>query len=347
MTLPKMPLTKIVARLCDKLASGWRRVARAAPRILYDRVVDKNPDYQASVLLAGGGRGGTTWLAEIINYDNAYRFMFEPFNHLRVRECSAFGECQYLRREDNDVRFLEPAKKIFSGRIRNGWTDVYNRRLTAEKRLIKEIRVNLMLGWIRAHFPQVPVVLLLRHPCAVAFSRCKTKWVADLDTTFLSQRTLMTDYLEPFRVLLEQANDEFERHIIWWCIENYVPLRQLSTNDVLVITYEDCVVSPELELSRIFDFLHQPFNAQALSVVRKPSSQSRRNWRSGNASPIVTGESIVDAWTRHVHPTQAERAQEIISLFGLNEIYTLDPMPHTRAIERYMERGATVGGKQT
>jgi len=322
------------ARLLDKLDSGRRRLLRL-PQLIYRLHVETNPHSDASVLLAGSGRGGTTWLAEVINYDNSYRLMFEPFNGARVRESRAFGESQYLRPDDENVAFLEPAQKIFTGSVRNAWVDVYNRSLRPKRRLIKDIRVNLMLGWIRAHFPEIPIVLLLRHPCAVAYSRWKLGWVADLERTFIAQAALVEDYLSPFVPAMRKARSAFERHVFWWCVETYVPLKQLKPNDVLITTYENCVASPQYEIRRIFQYLQEPFKDEVLQAVSKPSAETRRNWRSQNASAIVSGEELTGAWQQSLAPGNAERALEILRMFGLDTIYNLDPFPNPRVMEEW------------
>ncbi len=46
-------------------------------------LIDFN-DYRQTVFVSGVGRSGTTWVANIINYANDYRFMFEPFHPQRV-----------------------------------------------------------------------------------------------------------------------------------------------------------------------------------------------------------------------------------------------------------------------
>jgi hypothetical protein len=329
-------LSRTTARTLDKLASGWRELGSAIPRFLYSFYVDENRDYGACVLLAGGGRGGTTWVADIINYDNSYRFMFEPFYGARVKQSRAFGECQYLRPDNVDPMYVVPAQDIFSGRLRGGWVDAYNRVLRVDRRLVKDIRVNLLLGWIRAHFPAIPIILLMRHPCAVAYSRSKEQWTSDLESNFLGQADLMEDFLKPFRSAFLKARGDFERHIFSWCVENYVPLTQFSPGDIMVTTYEDLVISPKVEVKRLFDFLGKPYCDDALAYVGKPSSQSRWNRFSQNASAIVSGESIVEAWRRYVSPNDVRRAVEILELFGLDGIYDADPLPKTPFIEKFM-----------
>src|SRR5439155_17907235 len=115
----------------------------------------------------------------------------------------------------------KPADEILSGRVRSIWTDKYNRAHLPRKRLVKEVRGNLLLGWMHRNFPGMPIVLVLRHPCAVVSSQLKLPWNWHTDPeVFLSQDALMKDHLEPFREELTRVTDPFERHVLVWCIEN-------------------------------------------------------------------------------------------------------------------------------
>ena len=334
----------VIARVLDKFASGARRLMNVPPRLAYSFYRDQNADYRASILLAGSGRAGTTWAAEVINYDNSFRFMFEPFYAARVPQCRVFGEGTYLRPNDDNPIYLAPAQLVFSGRLRNSWVDAYNRVFNVNRRLIKDIRANLLLGWVRRHFPEIPIILILRHPCAVAYSRCVSQWPSDLQATFLSQAPLVEDYLQPFKLVIERAQGEFERHVLSWCIENYVPLAQFRPGEILVTTYEDCVATPETEIERIFEFVHKPFAGVVVRAAKKPSSHSRWNWRSGNASPIVAGGTVVDAWQRSVSHNDLQRALELLKLFRLDAIYGPGAMPASHEIGRFM---STIGKEAT
>lgn len=135
--------------------------------------IDYGSDYRDSIFVAGTGRSGTTWISDIINYRNEYRYVFEPFNPYKVGICREFRYRQCLRPENREERFIEPAKAILSGRVRNSWTDQYNKKFFCRQRLIKDIRANFLLKWIHANFPGIPIILLLRHPCTVANSKLK------------------------------------------------------------------------------------------------------------------------------------------------------------------------------
>ena len=152
------------------------RVRRRVSAIVHSFYVDANADHRASVLVAGSGRSGTTWLAEVLNYDNRYRLVGEPFTREHVSMVRHFARLQYIRPDDDDDAFYNPVRAILEGRVRTPWTDNGNRRLIARSRLVKDDRCTLMLAWIRRRFPGMPIVYIRRHPCAVAYSRCRSHW---------------------------------------------------------------------------------------------------------------------------------------------------------------------------
>jgi hypothetical protein len=297
-------------------------VAKAARRLRGQLYLDRAPDLRRTVFLAGSGRSGTTWLADIVNYRNDYRYIHEPFHRHQVRLCRAFGYRQYLRPEVRDPRFLEPARRILTGRLRSLWADQHNRTALPHRRFVKEVRANLFLKWLHGNFAEVPIVLLLRHPCAVASSRLKVDWSGGADLRqFLKQPDLMQDHLEPYRDLLEGTDDLFERMIVFWCVENLVPLRQLGRGQVHVLFYESLCVDAESEIRRLFAFLEMPFEHEVLERAGRPSQATRRD------SAVVMGGSLVEGWRTHISTGQVTRATDILERFGLDRLYAGESMP--------------------
>jgi hypothetical protein len=272
-------------------------------------------DHRSSVFLAGSGRSGTTWVSGMINHRNGYRFVFEPFNPGKVRIYRHFRRKQYLRPDDRREEYLGPARTVLTGGLRNPWADRFNRRFVARRRLIKDIRANLLLGWMRENFPGMPIVLLLRHPCAVVASRLALGWRDVLSET-MEQEELVDDFLLPVEAEIREARGNFERHLFSWCIENYVPLRQFGPGEIHLSFYEGFLARPEHELRRLFAFLGETFDRRVYHALKHPSPLSRE------------GEvASVDAWQRSVTDRQLERAVEILGLFGLDRVYGEGAMP--------------------
>lgn len=299
-------------------ASRLRRDAIGAWHQLY---VDVEPDHRETTFLAGSGRGGTTWIAELINHDNDYRFLFEPFFARHVPEMHDFRNRQYLRPDDDDPRFLGPARLVVTGRLRNRWADYFNRRIIARKRLVKDIRANLFLKWLDRHFPGMPIVLLFRHPLAVAASRLQHRWNNDL-ADFLTQAPLMEDSLEPYRDLIRDTTDPFEKHIVQWCVESLVPLRAFGRGEIHLAFYELFAAQPNEEIGRLFGFLGKPVTDAVIARAQRPSKMT---WaRSADAKPE---KATLESWQRSVPQDRVRRALAIVDRFGLGGIYGEDPLP--------------------
>jgi len=290
-------------------------------RLLGGLHVDLGRDHRDAVFLAGSGRSGTTWVSEIINYRKEYRFVFEPFHPGKVRVCKNFRRKQYLRPDDRREEYLGPARKILTGGIRSTWTDRFNGRFAARRRLIKDIRANLLLGWMRENFPGMPMILLLRHPCAVVTSRLALGWRDNLWET-MEQRELVEDFLLPVESDIRAARDAFERHVFSWCIENYVPLKQFGPGEIQLSFYENFLAHPEDEIPRLFDFLDEDFDARVYSKASRKGEKGS-----------------VDAWRRCVSGSRLERTVEILALFGLDRVYGEGAMPDPSGAHALMMDG--------
>jgi hypothetical protein len=317
-----MTIKEIYHYLAPRVAENIEEACITLQRSLRSKVFtfrDDDPDPANTVFLCGTMRSGSTWLGEVLNYAHEYRILYEPFNPRAVPLCRGFWERQYLRPDDENPAFLEPARAILSGDIRNPWIDQYNTCKIVNQRLIKEVRASLMLKWIRNHFPRTPIIFLLRHPCAVASSRCKVGYRTDIrEKVFFRQETLMSDYLEQLAPKFAWANSDFERHVVDWCIETYIPLAQLKLGDVFLASYENIVANPKAELQRLFAFLKRPFDDAVMDHLAKPSTSSRRK---GDKSPVLSGDNIVEGWRKYVSPDQMNSARKIAEIFGLEQIY--------------------------
>lgn len=307
-------------RISDS-STSW--LVRAARKVRIQLYFDRH-DYRRTVLIAGTARSGTTWLQELLNFDDHYRSIFEPL-HPRITAANGFRPLQYVRPTDLDPTYFEFLAAVLAGRIRHTWTDKFNRKIWVKQRLIKCIHANLLLKWIKVNFPEIPIILLVRHPCAVANSRLKLAYPAPLHH-FLSQEPLVTDHLAPFAKLVGESSDLFDRHILAWCIEHYVPQQQFQKGDIELVFYERLVADPERELQHICAFIGRPYDPEMLGALRRPSALTKGH------SPIVTGESLVEGWRKDIRPDQVKRAMDLIAAFGLDHLYSPDGWPlETRA----------------
>jgi Sulfotransferase family len=283
---------------------------------------DTNRDERRSFIVAGTGRSGTTWLAEIIRSQIPCRLMFEPFNPRKVSAYRRFNYFQYMRPEERNAELREYCQTVVTGNIRNAWIDRGVSILRPQFRLIKDIRANLMLRWLCREFPSLPVVFLVRHPCAVVSSRMKLGWATDSDIApLLEQPRLVEDHLADKMRVFERAKTPEEKHALVWCVSNLVPLRQFGEGELTTVFYENLCANPAAEIERVFRRLGHPYHASVFGRLHQPSMMSAQG------SAVVTGDDRIAGWQKELSPRQIQAVLAVVEAFGLAHLYGESAMP--------------------
>ena len=284
----------------------------------------REPDssLERAILIAGTARSGTTWLAEMIARQVPARLMFEPFHRDEIEALSGIPLFPYLRPDENHEDFEAFARSVLSGSIRHPWVDSQIDCSRPELRIVKEIRGNLFLRWLFERFPRLPIVLIVRHPCAVVSSRMRAGWSAEADLEdMMSQPKLVADHLRDTVDVIAQARSPVELHAVVWCIQNLVPLRQFSDGDLKLVFYEHLVQDTEEQLESILDFLGRASALRGLGKLRAASATTGPN------SSVIRGEDLLSRWQRDLSAREAEEALSIVKRFGLDEMYGSSPLP--------------------
>jgi hypothetical protein len=273
-------------------------------------------------MVAGTARSGTTWLGDLIASQLSCRILFEPFNPNLVQDYQHFKYFQYMRPGTVDPELYAFCFQVLSGVIRNSWVDHQNERIFSKYRLIKEIRANLELKWIHDNFPQVPIIFILRHPCAVVASRMELGWSTDGDIEpLLSQPHLLADFLEPFIDLIKRSKSAEAKHAIIWSISNLVPLKQFGPGELQIVNYETLCSRPDIALPEALAALGVDYSSSALSNINRPSQTTRAN------SAVVIGTDKISAWRHKLTCSQIEEILTIVDAFGLGYLYSDSSLP--------------------
>lgn len=277
---------------------------------------ENNSDISKSMIITGAGRSGTTWLASIIASQLPCRVMFEPFHSEKVCAFSQFHYFQYMRPEDSNPALWSYTRKVLTGNIRNPWIDREVDCIYPQYRLIKEIRANLFLKWLHLTFPEVPLLFIIRHPCAVVLSRLKAEWATDSDMeAMLAQPQFVDDFLSDKMDVIQSAKTDEEKHAVIWCIQHLVPTKQFQPDELQVLFYENLCLQPEVEIPKIFQAVGQDYQDSVLEHSAKPSTMTARN------SAIMTGEDKVRRWKEQLSEKQIDQILAVVRAFELDYIY--------------------------
>jgi hypothetical protein len=267
-------------------------------------------------MIAGAARSGTTWIAQVISSQIPARILFEPFHSGLVADYATFNYFQYRRPEEDDGELFAYCQQVFSGAIRHPWIDRAVDTLHPQIRIVKEIRANLFLKWIQRRFPEVPLLFVIRHPCAVVQSRMQLGWATESDIgPFLAQPALIQDHLSEKLAVIEQALTPEQEHAVIWCISNLIPLRQFAPGELAVVFYENLCLQPAAEVDRIFGAIGKTYQPSILTVLDRPSSTSK------STSEVMRGGDRVAGWQNKLTPRQVDDVLSIVSAFDLDYLY--------------------------
>ncbi|MFZ7127497.1 MAG: sulfotransferase [Desulfobacterales bacterium] len=297
--------------------------------------------YGNPIWIVGDGRSGTTWVSEMVNYSQKYRELFEPFHPFSIQNFEHFQLNQYLRPDELSNELIPVLHSIFSGRFYYDRPEDRVPLMLHKGLIVKDIFSNLYLFWIREHIPNVRIVFLIRNPFAVAASKRRLRdwfWMEN-PIDFLEQDKLVEDFLSPHSDFLSAIGPDYlQRQLAIWSVLHYVPLRQLKTvSDVHILFYEDLVLTPELEIPRLFQYLFgaQSSDLQQLdiaSIALKPSRLAfNKEMGKDRYAPVFS-------WEANVSRQEIERGMEILRHFGLEEIYGGRSKPDRGALENFIER---------
>jgi len=280
---------------------------------------------QDSILVAGVGRSGTTWLSEVLAASTKSREIFEPFI---VRADGNFALSPTNRADStmgyrsNYSQFIPPGVgrasshhaevgSILEGRIRSWWTEQGMVPGIYKRRVIKDIRANLMLGWLSDCWPALKIIYVVRNPVSTVASmleRSSSGWGFDWDPKFvLEQEELMDGCLAPFRKILEANHEHDARLMLRWCVENYVALNQLAgKTNIKLVSYDALSKNPML-WKGIFEFIDWPFDEGRFAAQVKQQSKTAATGKGIESKKFHSGKERITSLTK------------LVDQFGLDE----------------------------
>lgn len=283
---------------------------------------DQNKDYKNTILLLGSGRSGTTFLSEIINYKNDFRYIFEPFNNKKLKILKNFSYRPYFN--ENNIEKHTIAKKIFSGDIQGLWVNKFNKKIFTKKRLIKDIRINFLVSYIQNNFPDIRLVCMIRHPFAVIDSKIRANFNYELDS-ILEHKNLVSLYFQNIEkeiLHIYKKGSTFEKHMLQWCIENYVMLKQIDFQKTYLVFFENILTNPAVELEKLFKYLKIPYTKEILSKIKKPSGTTKKK--------VIDPKNIMQGWSKNISPQETKKGYEILKLFQLDKLYDKNAIPNIK-----------------
>ena len=314
----------------SRLAAHARwRGQQAARRIRQVGVLDLHRDPARGLHIAGWQRSGSTWLARMATSSSSTRMVYEPSN---LRNGLLDGGAPHLHplplAGPGDDLGIEGADIVdaVSGRVSTTWTNPQVTDRLPRRRVVKDVRTVGAIPWICDRLPDTPVVLLLRHPVAVAHSIIELDWNADVTTTSdsgLAERDPDAALAAREAALL----DEVRR----WSAPHGFALQHPASAPVHVVLYEELVQDPDAELERLarhLDRYPEHWGDWAPDPT-KIAAPSKTSFRRAESSP----SAWIDSWSTAYRPAALEAVNEVLAAEGIDRIYGASSLPLLRGDE--------------
>ncbi len=287
-----------------------------------------------AIVISGIGRSGTTYLAQSLAGVTHRRTVFEPLHH-RVSAARPFlhphtftGDLHYAypyRRTDQTDTDLEAffhmalkGKIVGNTHVRRTRHD--SRAIWWTNTIVKMIHGNLMLAWL-AHTFGCKVVLIVRNPGATIESMLRQGWTRYMQEPgylklFMGQDALVVDWLADYTDLIHRCDeDPFSRMVVGWCINYYVPLRQIEQNvlPAHVLSFDSLVLDPITTFDDLLAYLGEGYAVtvdEKGAILKRPSGtvfQNRNNFdRKGR----------IEKWRESLATEQIDKIERIVDAFG-------------------------------
>lgn len=286
-------------------------------------------DLSEARIISGDPRGGTTWLAQLLNQLPGSALIWEPLAVSKVEEVRRLGFHwrQYIPETDAWPEATELFERILTGRLLSPYLcqQTEPQRLRqASHLLIKFCRANQLLPWLTTQFHlEFPPVYLVRHPCAVVASQLKQGGWKNVSPYFRMPEGRYASFYSEHAKFLRKIDTIEKRLAATWCLCNRVPLRHSDNNRRwITVTYESLLLNGPGEIGRIAERWKVSVPEHVYEGLRSASSTTVAG------SPILQGSmrEQLEYWKSSMTIRQIEDVMSVVHYFGI-DLYNSEALP--------------------
>ena len=184
------PSNSIYARIIEKLSShryyNLRKTAifvkKTTLHTIDKFIINKKVNIEDTIAIFGSPRSGTTWLMEILVRMEDYRTGFEPFQYKWFPAVSSLkiNPRPFVNENQNNEPLKEYLNQIFTGQISSNDPkyrvdlNTIKNRINSKKIIVKFVRANRLIPWIKNNFDLKEIILIIRNPYSTIMSQVST-----------------------------------------------------------------------------------------------------------------------------------------------------------------------------
>ena len=300
----------------------------------FGRYRARSYDIRDTILVSSSGRGGSTWLAEIVATLPGRILIWEPLHLKNNPDCVRYGFTwqNYIRPGSAAPEKCAYLERLFRGE------ELSTRTLTSlhfhissfiahRGYVVKFVNANMMLYWLLQQIP-LRAVLMVRHPCAVVSSQLiHGAWEGLRKEALTIPEGLFRDYPQ-FQATFDWIREPEEVLAFEWAMQTHVPLSQPLPHPWLLTTYEGLVKRGAEEVARIFKFLGEPVPSVAYRRLTTASATTVSD------SNVMAGKDPLLGWQSRLSSKQIANVLRVTKAMGI-DYYKEDVEPNYHLLPGY------------
>lgn len=287
------------------------------------------------ILVTGMHRSGTTWVGKMLAVGPTLAYISEPLNVLHrlgvmrvptqywytyicgdndeefipaFRETLEFN--YHTRLELKSLRSVKDVLRMFAN-----WSTFFKGRNRSLVPLLKDPFAVFSVNWFVEKFG-CRVVIVVRHPAAVASSLKRLNWNFDF-SDLLNQPYLMRDWLESYRdEMLTVAEDVIHQaSLLWRMIYRVTDQLQGNNSELIIIRHEDFSQQPLEEFGKLYGKLGLEFTQSVRQAIIDSSSGENPSELAVEDVHSVQLNSLsnLENWKNRLDETEIVRVRELTS----------------------------------
>jgi hypothetical protein len=250
------------------------------------------------ILVTGVPRCGTSWVGKMLDASGAVVYINEPLNDRHppgrspgILAAPVQHRFQYITGA-NEPPFLEAFTETLGlryhvlaelsqnrsprdlARMAKYWNSFVRGRLRGRRPLLDDPFAVFSTEWFARRL-DCQVVVVVRHPAAIAASRKRLGWRTDF-RQLLNQSLLLEEWLHPFerdmRAILRKPDWLGESALLWRMIYHVVGQLRERLRGIRIVRHEDLSLDPLGGYAQLYAALELPLTASTGRVIERSST---------------------------------------------------------------------------
>lgn len=200
---------------------------------------------------------------------------------------------------------------------------LFSRDPNAVPLVIKSVVSNLRLGWIHHHFPDVKILLIVRHAGGYlnsVFEGAREYQWSDIGSMKRLESAVIPFHRPEHRHYADVVErvTSFERELIYWIVANEAPMLDLAGSPRLkVIVYEELCERPLEVAQDIFRFIGFDFDESTRRFLIQSTAEERPGYHDVYKNPL----RAANKWREELDDRQIAIIERYLSHTSLDALW--------------------------